>query len=413
MSYFCRLMNLVFAAFITFSFSSCSVTEVASESSAALSDVQDGAFKRVKVALCDKQIALLGEGPNHGEGTTVAFKAKLAQALIEDCGFSLLLFESSLYEAVKVNRDISEGRMVDRQDVEAVISFLWRDEVEMGPLINFLHKAVNSGSLTIGGIDDQIGSRGQDYANFVMPIDITKGMVETKGMVKVRKDECRAALSQRIFYSFAEDDPYNVSKKQFILSCLKNIVEGKSDAEPYDPHAAMTESLYRMVHRDLINNRSRIIGRERSMYKNFEYWFNRRGDTPKTIIWGATVHTAKSGSVLDLSNNDPHFGALINSQFEEDAYVVGFSSLTGSHSLMGRGISDLPAAPESSIEAVTFEITHGDVAFLSAAELMRFGEAPAAAMTNSYQVRDWSSLLDGMVIFREQKPPIKSNEELQ
>jgi len=219
----------------------------------------------------------------------------------------------------------------------------------------------------MGGIDDQVSGRGQDYTNFLMPRDVTE-ILEGR-----QKEECRAAITQKTSYSFLKDTPYDADKKAFILACLERSKAGKGNIIQGKTEAAMTESLSRTINRDFGDRKTQISGRERSMYKNFEYWFNRDGGAPKTIIWGATVHTAKSGSVLGLSEDEPHLGALIHARFSDRAYALGFSSLGGSHALMGRGEADLPAAPEGSIEAITFQATDADVAFLSTAELKTFG----------------------------------------
>ena len=80
--------------------------------------------------------------------------------------------------------------------------------------------------------------------------------------------------------------------------------------------------------------------------------------------------------------------------------------MEGAHKKLGGGIETLPTAPEISIEAITMSAVAHDFDFVDTKELKSFATSPAAAIRNLYEVRDWSSILDGMVVFREQKVPL-------
>ena len=142
------------------------------------------------------------------------------------------------------------------------------------------------------------------------------------------------------------------------------------------------------------------------MYKNFEYVFDGSGNRPKTIIWSSTVHAAKTGDVLNIYDGSPNFGEFVKTRFGDSAYALGFSALEGAHKKLGGGIETLPTAPEISIEAITMSAVDHDFDFVDTKELKSFATSPAAAIRNLYEVRDWSSILDGMVVFREQKVPL-------
>ena len=53
----------------------------------------DAVATRVADAVCGSQVVLLGELPSHGEARAFEAKAKIAQQLIDRCGFDALLFE--------------------------------------------------------------------------------------------------------------------------------------------------------------------------------------------------------------------------------------------------------------------------------------------------------------------------------
>ena len=78
-------------------------------------------YSAVKTALCDKQVVLLGEGAGHNEGATNAFKSQLVIELMQNCGFSLIVFESSFFEYRISNKDL---RFKKFDDVSFMRSFV-------------------------------------------------------------------------------------------------------------------------------------------------------------------------------------------------------------------------------------------------------------------------------------------------
>lgn len=343
-------------------------------------------YSVLKNTLCDKQVVLLGEGNSHDEGTTNEFKSQLARDLIQNCGFSLIVFEASFYQFVNLNRNFSTGNQISRQELDASIGWFWRNQVETETLMKALHEEANDGQVTIAGMDDQIAGRGQDYANFELPAELTEGL-EIEQQTK-----CRAAIKQHVYQAYKDGDRYDAGKKQLILSCL----EAPNDSEN-EQIAAMRASLIRDYQRDFLGGEAHYIGRARSMYNNFEYWFDNRGK-PKTIIWSSTVHAAKIGRL------SPSFGEQVQDRFGDDAYTLGFSALSGSRGHPGRDAKALPEAPDTAIEAIVFKDAEDDILFVDSKTLAAFGTAPAAALTNKYEIRDWAAELDGLIVFRTQRP---------
>jgi len=343
-------------------------------------------YSAVKTAMCDKQLVLLGEGSSHDEGATNEFKSKLARDLIQDCGFSLLVFESSFYQFVDLNRKLSVDQQISREEISASIGGLWANQVETEPLVKFFHEAANDRQVIIAGMDDQIGGRGQDYANFELPAELTEGL-KTEQQTK-----CRSAIKKHVYWAYDDSDRYDASKKQFILSCLE-ATDDREDAQM----AAMRASLIRDFQRDLLGDEAHYTGRASSMYDNFEYWFDNLGK-PKTIVWSATVHAAKKGRV------SPSFGEMVQNRFGNDAYTVGFSALSGTRGRPGRDVIALSEAPDTAIEAIVFKDTEDDIIFVNSKNLAAFGAAPAAALTNTYESQNWALELDGLIVFRTQRP---------
>jgi len=55
-------------------------------------------------AMCQKQLVLLGELPTHGEAHTFDAKARIADRLIAQCGFTAILFEAPIYDFIGLER---------------------------------------------------------------------------------------------------------------------------------------------------------------------------------------------------------------------------------------------------------------------------------------------------------------------
>lgn len=343
-------------------------------------------IEKVKNTLCGKQVVLLGEGNNHGEGTTEAFKAELVQTLVENCDFELLLFEASFYQFSKINANYAEGLVTQEAEMKAALGGLWGYDQETQGLVKFITKSLNAGNLTVGGIDDQLSRRRQDYANYEMPKDVSKGLEPAIAEL------CRAALDMRITFQFPKDDPYSPAKKKQLQDCFS----ATSDSSAI---TAMRASLSRAIARDFDSPKDQMQGRALSMFQNFEHWFGSAPKPPKTIIWSATVHASKKGTVYK-----PNLGEHVHRRFGDRAFTLGFSALTGSHRKMSGLVKPLPEAPENSLEALAMSKTDRDSWFLDQQDLIEFGVVSGAAITNSYQTENWSDLLDGIVIFRQQMP---------
>ena len=354
-------------------------------------------------AVCDKQVVMLGEGSNHVEGSSQAFKGDVIKALIKDCDFKLVLFEASFYEFARLDRMRDAGTKVSEADMRTALGFMWGYNAELDDMISYLKPTFNSGEIQIGGIDDQISGRGQDYSNFEMPREILANLPSRK------KADCEAAIEKRILWQFPRDAPYNAAQKKQILNCLlpMNDSEDTSRSDTSE-RARWTEalraSLYRDFYRDQTSQPQQFAGRAESMYKNFEYWYRSEPTPPKTIVWAASVHTSKSEKILSVFGDSPNLGRYIKARFGDTAFALGFSALQGESADFQGNRSALPRVAEDALEREAFAKISGDVVFLEMPKLKRLGSRPGSVIGPNEAVnQDWSKLFDGIVVFREQK----------
>src|SRR5690348_870796 len=150
--------------------------------------------------LCGKQVALLGEPPVHGFGKTLEFKVQLVRRLVDDCHYDALFMESGTYDYIEIENALKAGGNVTDGMISAAIGGLWaNDEVQL--LVPFLRAKVNSRSLTLGGLDDQIGAG--TYASRGMASDLVKYLHGGE------RSRCLGILQRRLSWQYTPEAPYS------------------------------------------------------------------------------------------------------------------------------------------------------------------------------------------------------------
>lgn len=370
-----------------------------------INSVDRDALNAAADALCSRQIAMLGESPTHGDGHTTAFKVALVEQLIDQCGFNSVLFEASHYEFINLNRRLRMHQPVAASDVLSAVGGLWEFDREFQPLASFLLAKASEGTVFLGGLDDQLGQRGQDYANIAMVSELTSLLPNRERL------PCSLALHKRIYYEYTDTSPYSRSDRQQIADCLSEIKRANTanrypGKEVKIERQEMVAAAQRCIDRDFASDSAATVGRDRSMFRNFKWLVRQQPTTPKIIIWSATVHIAKQGDPTWGDRSGTNFGSLVHKKYGRRAFSLGFSALGGSYKGIGKHeVQDMPAAPGNSVEAQAFRGTHSDATFIDQTRLAGMGIVPGAFFRHSYQTLQWSAFLDGVVVFRQEFPP--------
>ena len=354
--------------------------------------------------LCHSQIAMLGESATHGDGHTFAFKVALVERLIDQCGFDSVFFEASHYEFINLNRRLRVGQTVTAEEVSSAVGGLWAFNQEFQPLTAFLLAKAQAGHAFLGGIDDQLGEMGQDYANIEMVTDLTNLLPQQE-----RRD-CRIALHQRIYNDYADASPYSKSDRAKIETCLSemhraNAADKTTDREKRGERQEMISSAQRWISRDFSSDAEYMVSRDRSIFQNFEWLLKQQPKRHKVIIWAATVHLAKQGDPTWADRTGTNFGSFVHQKYGNRAFSLGLSALAGSYRQPGGGVREMPTAPLDSVEAQACRGNNSDAIYVGSAQLATMGTAPGAFFRHSYQTLSWSTFLDGVVVFREEHPP--------
>lgn len=299
-------------------------------SSAAPADAGDeGALTGVTHDLCNRQIVMVGESATHGDGHTEAFKVELVERLVNECGFDSVFFESNHDEFINIARRLRTGQAMSVDQVYSAVGGLWKFDQEFQPLVPFLLTKAQAGQISLGGIDDQVGQAGQDYANVEMITELTDFLPQQQ------RQSCSLALHRRIYSDYTETAPYSKADRSQIATCLSDIQRAIAANRTTDPAAReerqeMVSAVERWISRDFTSDANGIVARDRSMFQNFEWLRRQQPRRRKVILWAATVHIAKQGDPTWADHTGTNFGSFVHQEYGERAFSLGFSALTGS-----------------------------------------------------------------------------------
>jgi erythromycin esterase-like protein len=355
--------------------------------------------------LCGKRVALLGESPLHGSGTTFEFKATLVRRLVDECHYNAFFIESGTYDFLDIQKKLTSGENITPPILTAAIGGLWRAR-EVEPLISFLVEKANAGNVFLGGFDDQL-QRGT-YAQHEMPGDLVQYLQGDA------KRDCLHILERHTLWQYTDNSPYSPADKGLILGCVDQIEAAASNSRrpgvTYD--LAMLRSLRHSLAGDFApDNPGKEAGiegfndRDHSMYRNFQWWMSRLPAGSKVIVWTAANHAARDLSGVGGQEALVSLGSYIHREFKSRAFALGFSAYSGSYARVGQPPREWTIAPENSLEGQAFASGSSDIRYLNSGELRKVGRISARPISADFKIAKWDEVLDGIVIFREDRPP--------
>jgi erythromycin esterase-like protein len=369
---------------------------------------EDGkALDAATQAMCKTQVAMVGEIATHGDGHTLAFKVALVQRLINQCGFDTVLFEANQEEFIHLNRRLRSGDAVTSNDLLTAVGGIWKFYREFEPLAPFLLTRAQAGRVVLGGLDDQLGQLGQDYANIGMVTELTNLLPEPY------RQACDAALHKRIYSEYPESAPYSEADRSQIDQCLAAMqatsrADSVTTALTKQEQEEMISATRRWVSRDFQSEGESMANRDRSMFETFEWLQSRLPKRHKVIVWAATVHIAKQGSPIWGDHAGTNLGSLIHRKYGSHARSLGFSAAAGSFGRSKGNVRTLPVPPSDSVEAQALQGTLASAVYVGSKQLAAMGVRPGAFFIHSYQTLAWSAFLDGVVVFQTERPPTDS-----
>lgn len=361
-------------------------------------------FNAVVRATCNRQIVLLGENGFHGEGRTLAFKVRLVEHLVSHCGFRIILFEASQYEFLNIKRRSGLGDAVTEEQISAAIGQIWNRNDEVNGLISFLTSETNRGGFIVGGLDDQLGSRGLLFGNDGMIAELSELLSEST------RQSCSDRLLRRTYSNYSSDDPYSPEIRDALQMCvadMRQALESQPSASNRSFLLAMIDNISRNLERDFQPDGLRNAGRALSMYMNFLWWLDHRGAVEaKVIVWAANSHVAKGTGIDPLYEDGAPLGHLIAADFGRRAFSLGFSAVSGSYRWSRSENRDIPSRDDS-LESRAIGANQ-DIAFLAGRTLGRRPEY-SGLLNHQFYRAPWRRFFDGVVVFRSERPPNRRN----
>jgi len=343
---------------------------------------------------CDRDVVLLGEDPSHGGGRSIAAKAVLVERLLTECGFGAVLFESQFYDFLDFERDLAAGRAT-RKGLADAIGALWANAREFQPLIELLHERAQTKKTFVGGIDPQVGGITGYYSQRRLGADLVSVLETT------RAAECAAELSRHHLWTYDTLHPFDDAAKDRLRACIADVraaLTRLGERAPKDLDAvAASYARYLAMALDGDAN-----ARDLGMFENLRFQRSRRPHGERVIVWTATTHAAKArwpGAPWQP------LGALIREASPGRVFSIGFSALGGSVGRPGgRGTATILAPVEpGSLEAKGMDGIPGDLRYVSGDELKAMGRVAGRALGYSKpQNLDWSEVLDGVIVLREE-----------
>ena len=390
--------------------SACLLTAARREASAATRGTPRSSDTDVVVqALCGKTVALLGESPAHAFGKTLQFKVEVVRRLIDECHYRAFFIESGIYDFLDIQKTLDAGGPLTPSRIAAAIGGVWATR-DVEPLIPFLLERAQRGAVTLGGLDDQLG-RGT-YAQLGMPADLVTYLSDDA------KARCLAILQKHTLWQYTNDAPYNASDKAQIVGCLDAIAARLSarqsrDAPFREYDLAAVASLKRSFARDFSDagppgvdpTIQTFNARDQSMYMNFQWLMARLPVNTKVIVWAANIHVAKDLSGIPGLESRVPLGSYIRREFADRSFALGFSAYGGSYGMARQPVRQLSVAPPASLEGQAFAKDSAETRYFTLGQLRAFGAAPARLTGLDFRTAKWNDVLDGVVVFREERPP--------
>jgi erythromycin esterase-like protein len=370
---------------------------LAAAPAAAAAQPRDAAMDAAVRDLCPRQIAMLGEA-SHGDGATFAFKAALIRRLVAECGYDAVLFEASHYDFVELMRRIRGREDTNPAMLSSAIGGIWNRYAELTPLIAFLFGEAQAGRLTLGGLDDQLGSAGAFYSNDQMPAELSALLPAPRGA------ECRETFRRRIYQGTPREPAALAAHSNALRACLRGM---RTRAGGNALRLQLIRNIERQVNRDGTDDAALTRGRDESMFRNLGWYAARLGRRAKIIIWAHNVHIARDAAASTSFPQGGNLGAYVHRAFGRRAFALGFSAYGGAWRRLpfmqeARRIDD---APPDSLEARAMTGSDTAAVYRGTAWLTRLGRVPGRPYHYAFAPFDWARAFDGMIVFRAEREP--------
>ena len=368
---------------------------------AAFSKQESAQLDRAVRDVCRKDIVLLGEDSDHGSGRTLAIKVELVRRLATRCGFRGIVFESSLYASLELERRLAAGD-ADEDAVRDAAGQLWFRADEAQPMTRFLLEQARAGRLRIGGMDMQ---------PVVLPGRYTQSRLadDVAAVLDVpRRDACAEELRRHTNWQYDDASPFDDAAQQRLRGCI-DAMRAAADAQPTRTTPEIARSIVGLSQYMAMAADGGTDVRDRAMFDNLMWYRDRWPKGTRILVWCATVHAAKTLS--GFTELQHPLGGYVHARFGDRAAAIGFSALGGHFGTLSVGATPMTLSelPQDALEVRTLADSDDGLRYVDRRTLAKAGTASARALTyrRTYAL-PWAQVLDGLIVLREEKPTTRA-----
>lgn len=307
-------------------------------------------FELIKKSIGNARIVLLGE-QTHGDGTTFETKVKLVKYLHEKMGFTVLAFESNLFNAERAWLDV-RANINPLYALQNSTYEIWGNAKEVQPLFQYIINNRNSETaLTVSGFDCQMSGKfldryfAYDFIRYLNSKNIGFRNISEKdsflnvyytlnnGLYKSLKG--KVGESRKLFL-----DTFFIKEKSFLhildekLLQLSNLNEKQGNLYlqhlknfknyiPEQLRISKVDTVY-MGGLEVSQNL-----RDSLMAENIIWLANKQYPDKKIIIWSASYHNARHKSVGYGNLKETLMGDFLKSALDNITYSIAFTSYEG------------------------------------------------------------------------------------
>ena len=354
-------------------------------------------LEQIYSEICNKNLVLLGEDSHHGSGATIALKVQLVKHLVEECGFAGVFFESPIYEFIHYAESVNIEDTSHIQ-VSQSIGGLWSRAKTMPSFSLFLHNKAKDGKIKLAGVDAQFGAN-QPYSQGELAQRLSSYLDKSKAKA------CKSEIYRYLNWQYNEKTPYNENVKKRLSVCVSEIRDeidnktGKisvSDIKVTNDQI-IADNFYQYLQ---FSSGNYFNLRDEQMAKNVLWHINQLPENSKVIVWGATIHMAKTLAPIYTGRVPMAFH--LKRIFQDDMFSIGFTALNGK---FGRSPDKIKEIKPATMAISAFKNNPYGLRYFNFSELTKLGEIEAQAITyGKTALVNWSQILDALIVIRNEEP---------
>lgn len=389
--------------------------------SIAAGDLDFSDLRPLGAILGNARVVMLGE-ISHGDGSAFAAKVRLIEYLHRELGFSVLAFESGLYDCAKAWDLMGQGEDPGRAARRGVFG-IWSGSEQAAPLWKYLGEQVRGPRpLELAGIDNQFtASAAEDFLlgdlERFLAGSGSRVWLGTAGWKAVRDGLAKLIAD-------AEPKPPEAAVRQRFQHGIADLAHeirrhGASPDSSFWLRVVDDARVLALMDWESDNARASRL-RDEQMAANLVWLARERRPQAKIVVWAATRHILGDLRGIELAGAGARqaypggaaMGAAARHALGDAVFALGFLAADGAAGRLWEAPRALAAPPEGSLE----DLLRCSGYALAVVDLRRPGAGgdwlrePLVARPLGYvpMRADWSRSLDGFFFIRTMTPSTRA-----